>query len=739
MKRNISLNQIEERISNSPRGTIFLTSDFTDLASSDAANKALLRLEEAGMIRRIIFGIYEYPEYNEFLNEPIEPAPDKVAHALARKFGWTIVPCGDTALNMLGLSTQVPAVWLYVSDGTYKDYTYGNTTIKFKKIANKEISKLSYKTALVIQALKALGKSNVNEEVIYKISGILSQEEKATMLAEAKNATAWVYEYIKQICKSELRGWGYSKDKLNKWDILVSISSGALTSMIDVFMIDNISLRDAHKWGEKEVNAFVIKTANSKGYKGNNLGDAVKHLEDMYPISADKLTNDFGGGAYHHLRDFSHHPTIVGLLFSIASQFTGNGYGTDRSGKFKPIPIPGWKRPDLFTAIYNGTVTWLLHMISDIAGSSSTIKMGKEGTGLPGPMMSFLKEVSSLAPIRALTGANKDGDNKFSVVCSKLFRGTLLGDHDENGHIVKGGELRFDFRTELGIGHGALTHKQHIPVIINEVIVCSFYSVLRLCDELKQKEISTVEDLKKLDFKAFLPWNSAALRHMRTIATTTFSAVDITVALTKAKVKNKGNVNGLALDFLQGINYIGLGHLTLALSGEGAGAIKWLSEKTIEFTEAQKIKLYSSVPDADEALELLKKAGATAGAVLHAGTPIGFISAAIGVYGEIATAMKELDIAHQERLLIEEQCRINIEIIKENQSEMELVVNQYMFNYLSGFGKALDTMNEALVEGDSEKYLQGNATIQNQLGRQAEFETQNEFDDLMASDKPLKL
>ena len=87
MKRNISLNQIEERIRNSPKITIFLTSDFTDLASSDAANKALRRLEEAGLIRRILFGVYEYPDYNEFLNEYVEPSPDKVAHALARKFG----------------------------------------------------------------------------------------------------------------------------------------------------------------------------------------------------------------------------------------------------------------------------------------------------------------------------------------------------------------------------------------------------------------------------------------------------------------------------------------------------------------------------------------------------------------------------------------------------------------------------------------------------------------------------
>ena len=200
MKRNISLNQIEERIRNSPKITIFLTSDFTDLASSDAANKALLRLEEAGLIRRILFGVYEYPDYNEFLNEYVEPSPDKVAHALARKFGWTIVPCGDTALNMLGLSTQVPSIWLYVSDGTYKEYAYGNTVIKFQRTTNKKISKISYKTALVIQALKALGKENITSEIINKIASTTTEEQNITMFSEAKYSTAWIYGIIKEIC-----------------------------------------------------------------------------------------------------------------------------------------------------------------------------------------------------------------------------------------------------------------------------------------------------------------------------------------------------------------------------------------------------------------------------------------------------------------------------------------------------------------------------------------------------------
>ncbi len=529
------------------------------------------------------------------------------------------------------------------------------------------------------------------------------------------------------------------RNQLNKWDYIVSVASGAITASIDVFLVKDISLRDAHNWGAKETEAFVIKTANAKGYKGQELAGAVKWMEELYPISADKLTNDFGGGAYHHLRDFSHHPTILGLLFSVVSQFTGKGYGADTSGKFIAKTIPGWTQPDFMTGVYNGTVTWLFHMISDVAGSSSTIQMGKEGTGLPGPLMAFLKEMSSIPLVRSITATNEKGNNEFSVVCSKLFSGTLLGEHDENGKIIKGGELKFDFRTELGIGYEAITNKQHLPVIINEIIVCSFYSVSRLCDELKRTEIRTIEDLKRLDIKAFLPWNSVALRHMRTIASATFTTIDISVAGTRAAVKNKGNPNGFALDFLQSINYFGLGRLTIAASGELTGAIGKLYETFAELAEVQKQKLLAANPNAEESVTLLKRAGVTAGAILQAGTPLGFVSAAIGVYDEIATSVSELNIAHRDRLIIEEKCRTSLQIIKENQAEMELAVSQYMFDHLMSFGYVLDNMESALSSGDAEQYLQGNAALQRQLGRKTDFDSLDDFEMLMASDTPLKL
>lgn len=193
---------IKDRINKSEIGTVFVATDFVDISDKTSINTYLTRLDEEKLLQRIMRGVYYKPEYNDFLGEYVAPEPDAVAHALARNFGWTIVPCGDTALNLLGLSTQIPAAWVYVSDGTYKEYTYEQTTIKFKRTTNKEISKLSYKTALVVQALKALGKESVDDAVLTKLRNNLTDSEKQALLTEAKAATSWIYEYIKLICRS---------------------------------------------------------------------------------------------------------------------------------------------------------------------------------------------------------------------------------------------------------------------------------------------------------------------------------------------------------------------------------------------------------------------------------------------------------------------------------------------------------------------------------------------------------
>ena len=201
MSRPNYLQATKKRVEAAKTGSVFVAADFADIANTKRISDCLQRMEDDKIVLRVLFGVYYKPEYSSLLGEYIAPAPDAVARALARNFGWTIVPCGDTALNLLGLSTQVPAVWSYVSDGTYKEYSFDSTTIKFKRTTNKEISKLSPKTALVIQALKALGKDHITDEIIEKIRSETSADERTSMLKEAQYATAWIYGIIKVICR----------------------------------------------------------------------------------------------------------------------------------------------------------------------------------------------------------------------------------------------------------------------------------------------------------------------------------------------------------------------------------------------------------------------------------------------------------------------------------------------------------------------------------------------------------
>ena len=170
--------QIQERINGADDGTIFVNSDFVDIADSETIRRNLNRLTQIGVLRRILKGVYEKPKYSKLLDEYVAADPDAVAKALARSYHWTIVPCGNTALNLLGLSTQVTAVWSYISDGPYKTYEWNSTKLEFKHRTNKEITGLSYMTSLVIQVLKTLGRTNVTAEIIQTLSEKLTEDEK---------------------------------------------------------------------------------------------------------------------------------------------------------------------------------------------------------------------------------------------------------------------------------------------------------------------------------------------------------------------------------------------------------------------------------------------------------------------------------------------------------------------------------------------------------------------------------
>lgn len=532
--------------------------------------------------------------------------------------------------------------------------------------------------------------------------------------------------------------------KLDKYDVVASISSGALTAGLDALWISDISLLDAHKWGIEETDKFVISVAKLNGYKGKDISDAIRILEKKYVFDSDKATADFGLGFNHHLRDFAHHPTPIGLIFAMLTEFTGYGYGTDPTGKFMRVKIDGFLAKSPIEALYFGTIGWILHLISDVAGSSDTrFASDKFGTGLPGVIGSILKELSAVPGIRGIIGktestivSEKPATYTFSLKCQALFKGTMLKEYDGSGKPI---EVPFDLRTELGIIPESLKNKQYIPVILNHIIVAAFYSVRRFVMQIKERQIDSINRLDEIDMSKCFPWKNDTIRHMRMISTATFSMIDLTSSGIRAAVKNGDNTAGFARDFLQGINYWGLGSLALASSSELVNFAGKMKSKFINLAEEQKRKIKEVIAEAGEVSDSAKYVVGAAFIIAGSVTPIGIAAETISVYKELVKSLEELKVAKEERLLIEEECAQRIKFIQENRAEMEMAVSDYLYKRMTIFIQAFNTMDNAITDDDIEAYIAGNNMIQSSLSGNSLFNNMEEFNDLMLSEDSIEL
>lgn len=372
------------------------------------------------------------------------------------------------------------------------------------------------------------------------------------------------------------------------FDYLVSIASGVLCGALDILWIGDFSFKRGRDFASDQIDGFVKKTAQLLCCKEDDLTSCVKFLEGKFPIPSDGNTPDFGGGLQHHLRDFAHHPTIVGLIFSLLTQFTYKAYGTDVTGKFLIVDVPERSRAfigkDIPTKILYGTITWFFHLVSDMAGSSSSA--GKSGgTGIPGPLLALSKELSVLPFFKNIN----IGDHSLSLFLSKLFNGTLFVKYDETGTLIKESVMKFDLRGELGVG--AELERQAIPVIANDCMVRSFYLIRRLATELLEKQIHSLEDMRQIPWSSVIPVNNPTLARMLTIVTGVFTTIDIGEAIVTQK-------------YWVSVNLIGVGRFAVAIGQDVSWClqrrdiqkIKQMYEKINRFTYTQKDdKIYESI------------------------------------------------------------------------------------------------------------------------------------------------
>jgi Family of unknown function (DUF6088) len=196
-------NTILDRIRLEGRGKVFTPKDFLDLGSRDAADQSLSRLAKAGEIQRLGRGLYHYPQINERLGISLSPDLDEIAEALARQTGSKVVPSGAVAANRLGLSTQVPAKPVYLTDGRTREVQVGSTTFQLRHSAPKEFPVGCRTSAMVFQALRYLGQVAVDKQVVTQLRGTLSVEQQQELLRDARYTTDWIATVVRQIVRAE--------------------------------------------------------------------------------------------------------------------------------------------------------------------------------------------------------------------------------------------------------------------------------------------------------------------------------------------------------------------------------------------------------------------------------------------------------------------------------------------------------------------------------------------------------
>ena len=367
----------------------------------------------------------------------------------------------------------------------------------------------------------------------------------------------------------------------NNFDYAVAIGSGVLTGLIDAFWVGEFNFEEYKANAHKHVNKFIEKYAKIRGYKDNGKGlkGAIEFLEKKFPVAQDNIWKASGISSthLHHLEDLAHHPTLIGLLASVAVQLFNISLFSDKSGKFHVVITDASYKDIAITwcpLLISGVLKWMIwlaeskellnsdsdipkpiinlikklsavpaiigilkivdnwtgHLVSDMGGSKNTPDGGK---GIPGVFLSLLKEISSLPIIK---------DTALPQIVSDWYS-----------------KDKIDLRAERAVVE--YLGKQTIPVIINECIVRTFYFVSRLINEYQQ-----CNNWSQINWHNTIPWGNRTITRMITISSGTFTAADLADAAIRFAFKNGTPQNPkFWADFVLRVNIVGIGRFSIAV------------------------------------------------------------------------------------------------------------------------------------------------------------------------------
>jgi len=184
------------------RGAVFVPADFLEIGSREAVDVALHRLVRQGTIRRMARGIYDFPKEHPVLG-PLEPSAEEIAQALAGRDRTRLQPAGAYAANALGLSEQVPAKVVFLTDGPARTVKIGSTTIQLRRTTPKNMEAAGRLSGLLIQALRELGQEHVTQQRIDHLKRTIPAGKRRELLKDIRLAPAWMHPIFRKLAEEE--------------------------------------------------------------------------------------------------------------------------------------------------------------------------------------------------------------------------------------------------------------------------------------------------------------------------------------------------------------------------------------------------------------------------------------------------------------------------------------------------------------------------------------------------------
>lgn len=180
------------------RGWVFTPTHFQGLGTRNAISSALKRFKASGIIRQLARGLYDYPVSDSVIGS-IAPSADRIARALVVRDAIRLQPCGAYAANQLGLSEQVPSRVVFLTDGPARKVKIGKREIILQHTTPRNMATAGRKSGTIIQALRYLGKGQVDDRVIAMLHRRIEDKDRARLRKDLIHAPAWIADLLRPL------------------------------------------------------------------------------------------------------------------------------------------------------------------------------------------------------------------------------------------------------------------------------------------------------------------------------------------------------------------------------------------------------------------------------------------------------------------------------------------------------------------------------------------------------------